>query len=217
MQSIGRVADPAKHFQEVGYAAYRIPVFAQQIDPVVAVEINCINAVAARHELRDTQRAGIRTAYGKQVELLFACQQQEILQLAAEEIGALRIFERQGGQCVQRAELARILSIDGFHTDHRDNDVLRHTVFQFGSVQGLPVFVPKFQTQLDALRVDKVRTIFQPGLAGRRLGNGVDHSRNILRGIEHLFQFGPLELVLGNHFINEFRDARQRNSVSRNH
>ena len=53
-------------------------------------------------------------------------EQQELLELAAEVRGALRVVEGQRGQRVDHPEAAGVAPVDGFHADDRDHDLLGH-------------------------------------------------------------------------------------------
>jgi hypothetical protein len=84
--------------QEAGDAADGVGGALAQVDAVVAVEIDGIVALAARHELRDAHGAGVGALDVERADAVFARQQQELLEFAAEKFGARRVIEGQRGE-----------------------------------------------------------------------------------------------------------------------
>src|SRR4029077_13800762 len=89
---------PAVLLEEVGDAAYGVGRIAPEVDRAVAVEVDGEAPLAARHELRDADRAGVRAAHGKDIEAQVAREQQVLLELVAEIGGARGVVECEGSE-----------------------------------------------------------------------------------------------------------------------
>jgi hypothetical protein len=68
----------------IGDAADCVRFAAAQVGGAVAVEVHREAPVAARHELRDADGAGIGAFHAEHIEALLAHEQQVLLELAAE-------------------------------------------------------------------------------------------------------------------------------------
>src|ERR687898_44311 len=71
----------------------RVSGAIDQVTPAIAVEINAVLPIAARHELRHADRACVGAAHATRIEVRLSREQQVVLELASEIIGARRIVE----------------------------------------------------------------------------------------------------------------------------
>ena len=108
-----------------------------QVDAPVAVEVHRVPARAARHELRDADRAGIRALHRKDVEAVVARKQQVLLELAAEEARARRIVEGERGEGVDHAEATGVAAVVGLDADDGDHEFRRHAEIALGAPQAV--------------------------------------------------------------------------------
>ncbi|MNP11516.1 hypothetical protein D3C76_1037080 [compost metagenome] len=182
----------------------------------VAVEIHGVGAEAARHELRQAHGAGVGAGQAERVDLLLAGQQEELLELLAEEIGARRIVETEGGQRVHHPEVAGIAAEEGLHADDRDDVLRRHAVFLLGAGQGVGVLVPEAHATGDAPVADEHRPVFLPRLdALGGAGNGIEDRLLALDVAEQRDQLLAGEAVVAGHLADELRHLRRAIVVAR--
>jgi hypothetical protein len=93
-----------------------------------------------------------------------------------------RKVKSQRGQCVQDAEVAGVLAVQGLNTDDAHHDGGGHTVFTLGPLQGALVGLPKTCAGLDALRFDEAGAVGGPVLGhgcGGRQHEFFDHGDSL--------------------------------------
>ena len=160
----------------VGHGANGVRGAPEQIDAAVAIKVHGKPGPAGRHELPQPHGARVAAAHLERIDVGAVGQAQPLLQLAAEEFGALfgarvscREVKRQGGERVHHAEVAHLLAVDGLYPDDADDDLGGHTVFLLGAGQGVAVFLPKPHACADADGVDEAAAVHAPVL-GRAFG-----------------------------------------------
>jgi hypothetical protein len=126
---------PAKRLDIARDAADRVSRTAQQIDGAVAVVVHGVTAVARRHELRQPDRARIRTLDDERIDLRFARQQQQLLQLVAEVVLAANAVEGDRRERIDGAERARVAAIGSLDAEDSQDDFRRNAEFRFGARQ----------------------------------------------------------------------------------
>ena len=122
------------------------------VDVAVTIEVHGIGAEAARHELRQAHGPGVGPLESQRVDLLLAGQQQEFLELLAEEGLTRRVVEARGRQRIDHAMAAGVATIEGFHADDRHDNFGRHAVLGFGTGQRRLVLAPEVDTGRRASR-----------------------------------------------------------------
>jgi len=171
----------------------------------VTVKIHRVGAKAARHELRQAHRSGVRALEGQWIDLLFTGQQQELTQFLAEKFGTGRIVESERGQRINHPVIAGITSEKGLDADDRHDDLCRYAVFLLGTGQHGLVLAPEVHTTGDARVGDEHRAIFFPlldPLGG--LGDGVENRLFALSLAKHGHQLLAGKTVVAGHFADEF-------------
>src|SRR5439155_24736428 len=93
-------------------------------------------------------------------------EEQELLQLAAEEFRAARIVESERRQSVEYPVAARIAPVIRLDADDRDDNFRRNTELVASAVQRAAVFMPEHDAGVDACRIEEPRREFIP--FGRR-------------------------------------------------
>ncbi|MNB80339.1 hypothetical protein D3C75_270990 [compost metagenome] len=188
-----------------GNTANGIIRIGPDVDMAITVEIHCISAETARHELRQSHCASVGAFERQRIDLLFAGQQQELTQLLAEKLGTGRIVETQGRQGIDHPEISGITAEKGFNTDDRDNHLGRHAVFLLGTSQHRFVLTPEIHTPGYARIGDEHRAILAPLLDPfGRFGDGVQNRLLALGFTEHTHQLFTGETVVAGHFTDEF-------------
>ncbi|MNP15834.1 hypothetical protein D3C76_1082060 [compost metagenome] len=176
----------------------------------VAVEVHRVGTEAARHELRQAHGAGIGAGQAERVDLLLAGQQEELLELLAEEVGARRIVEAEGGQRVHHPEATGIAAEEGLDANDRDYVLRRHAVFLLGARQHFGVLVPELHTALDTRVGDEDRPVFLPRLDPLcRAGDGVEDRLLALDVAEQGDQLLAGEAIVAGHLADELRNLRR--------
>ena len=173
----GHAAFPAMGDKVVGHRADGVGRAAEQVDAVVAIEVHGPLHPAAGHELAHAHGARVAAAQRERVRSGAVREAQELLQLAAEVLGAcLRAgvgcgeVEAQRGQGVDHAEIAHLLAVDGLHADDADDDFGRHAVLLFGTRQRGGIGLPEACSGAYAHGLDKAAAVDAPVL-GRALGS----------------------------------------------
>ena len=161
----------------VGHRADGVGRAAEQVDAVVAVEVHRPLHPAAGHELAHAHGTRVAAAQRERVRARTVREAQELLQLAAEVLGAcLRAgvgcgeVEAQRGQGVDHAEVAHLLAVDGLHADDADDDFGRHAVLLFSTRQRGGIGLPEAGSGADANGLDEAAAVDAPVL-GRALGS----------------------------------------------
>ncbi|MNZ92525.1 hypothetical protein D3C78_1115520 [compost metagenome] len=176
----------------------------------VAVEVHRVGAEAARHELRQAHGAGVGALEGQRVDLLLAGQQEELAQLLAEEVGARRIVEAEGGQRVDHPPVAGVAAEEGFHADDRHDHLRRHPVLALGTRQRLGMLVPELHAAADARVGEEDRPVLLPRLDPLgRPRDGVEDRLLALHLGEQRLQLGGGEALVADQFADEFVDHRR--------
>ena len=139
----------------------------RKVDFLVAVEVDRITPLAARHELRNADGTGEGAAHVDRVHAVLAGQQQELFEFRAEEVGAARVMEGQRRQRLEYPEIAGIAPVLGFDADDGDDDLGRHAIKGAGLGQGQPVFLPEADAAIDAALVQEARPVAFPGTLER--------------------------------------------------
>ena len=153
-----------------------------QIDLAIAIEVDAPLPDGARHELRQADGARVRPQHAGWCHILLVAEGQELPQLGTEEGAAitapLRKIEAQGGQGIQYPEITHLTAINGFNTQDARDDVCRHTVELFGTLQGRRVLTPEAHTGFDSDGLDKAASIKRPVFAGggRRRHHQLGHA-----------------------------------------
>ena len=84
---------------------------------------------AGRHELAPAHGAGVGAhQLVERIREMLVAEQEQLLELAAEELLARRIVERERDQRIEHAVLAGDAAVVGLDADDRDDDLRRHAV-----------------------------------------------------------------------------------------
>ena len=158
--------------QIIGDAADGVGEAAGEVLLAVAVQIHGVAAIAAGHELRNADGAGVRTLQSQGVDARVARVQQVVLQFAAEEFGARRVVEGERGERIDDAVAAGVAAVHRFHADDGDDDFFGHAIEGGGARERLALPLAEFDARLDALAREKQRAIGLPGLRARLGGRG---------------------------------------------
>src|SRR5690606_20876901 len=202
--------------EEVGDAADGVLGGACEVDPAVAVEIDGVVANAARHELGQADRAGVRAPHRVRIDAGVARAHEELLELAPEEVRPAREVERQRREGGRDREAARVSPVDGLDTDDADDDLLGHAVARARARDRRLVLEPEPKPGLDAGAVHEALPIVLPRTARRRPRRRVHQLEDAWYRIERgdqPAQFGRGEAVLAGQPIDEgldLRPARER-------
>ncbi|MCY1426216.1 hypothetical protein D9M71_420320 [compost metagenome] len=193
-----------------GDAADGVHRVAPDVDVAVTVEIHGEGAEAARHELRQAHGAGVGTLEHQRIDLLLAGQQEELLELLAEEVGTRRVVEAQGREGVDDAEVAGVAAVEGLDANDRHYHLGRHAVLFLGAGQGIGMLVPEVHAFLDARRRDEDRPVFLPGpdpLGGA--GDGIENGLFALHLAEQVHQLLAGETIVAGHLGDELGHLRR--------
>ncbi|EXI80202.1 MAG: hypothetical protein AW12_02917 [Candidatus Accumulibacter sp. BA-94] len=153
---------PPMLLQEAGNAADRVRIALPQVDAVIAVEIDGITPLAAGHELRDADGAGVGTLDAERADAVLAREEQELLEFAAEELRSRRVEERERCQRLEDAEAAHVLAVDRFDADDGDDHLGRHAMDRLGALQRRGMCLPERQSAREPLLIDETPAIALP-------------------------------------------------------
>ncbi len=180
--------------QEIADAADGVCGAAGEIARSVTVVVHRETPVRARHELRDADRPRVRSLDAQGIDSRFAAEHQVVLQLAAEELRALRVIERERGERIDHPVGPDVAAISGLDADDAHDDFLGHAELARGAREGLGVAVPELHARLYALGVDEYRTVCLPG--GERGFGGLLHRLDD-RGLKLRLAEDAAELLAG--------------------
>jgi hypothetical protein len=153
-----RAALPAVARQVVGDRGQYVRARAPQVDPAVAVTVDRVLRDARRHELPHAHGPGVGA--DELVELIGEfgpAQQEQLLQLGAEERLARRIVERERGERVERLVLADVAAVERLDAHDRDDDLGRHAVFRAQRLERVALGPVERDALVDALLAEEQR------------------------------------------------------------
>ena len=187
--------------QVVRHAADHVGAALQQVDASVLVEIHRQAPQVARHELRHADGAGKTAAHLLRVEPPLLAQQQELLELVAEERRAVAPtagkVEGEGGERIDDAEVAHLPSVDRLHADDPDDDLGWHAIAPLRFGEPLLVLVPELASGAQPHRLHEAVAVRIPVLrsAGRRRHHESGNHRLVACACQLLAHPGGIESV----------------------
>ena len=137
-------------------------------------------------------RVGSLDAQG--IDSCLAAEHQVAFQLAAEELCALRVIERERSEGIDNPVGPDIAAVSGLHANDAHDDFLGHAEFACGAREWHGVAVPELHARFDALGVDEYRAVSLPG--GERGLGGLLHRLDD-RGLELRLAEDPVEFPAG--------------------
>ena len=183
--------------------ADHVRLAAPQVALAVLVEIDRILAVAAGDELRHAHGAGIGAAGGAGIDPLLAREQQEVLELAAEECRARRVLEGQRGERVQHRVATLVAAVIGLDAEDRGDDLRRHAVARLCPLQQIAMRAQELDAGLGPQLGHEDRAIPMPGQALGRPRDRLQRRVLALDVLEQPAQLGGIEALALRHLLDE--------------
>ena len=158
------LAAPAVALEVVGNAAHGVVDALPDIAPPVAVEVHRVRPVARRDELSVTHGPRVGAREIERAPVLFAGEQQELRQFAAEERSSRRVVEAERRKRVDHPKAARDAAIARLDPQYRHHDLRRDPVLPRRAGEYRFVPPPELHPLLDTARRQEQRAILAPGL-----------------------------------------------------
>jgi hypothetical protein len=178
-------------------------IFLQIAVPVLAI-VHCIGPHARRHELRYAHGARVGAERPARVDIVLAGQQQELFELAPEEVGPRRIIEPKRRKRIQDTVAAHVAAVGSLHTGDGHQVLLRHAGPVGDARQFLVVRAPDLDAPSDTFLVDEPLPVFPP--CQRALGWTLDEFKDARLGLRLAQDAGKcagIEAVLRLHVADE--------------
>ena len=132
------------------------------------VEIDRVAPITTRQKLWHTERACVRTFVMQWTLTQFTRQQQKLLELGTEQVGARRVSKRQRYESIEYIAASDVASIKCLDADGGDDNFLGHCEFGAGTRQRSGIALPVSEAAAYPCFSDLACPVLMPWTRGGR-------------------------------------------------